>query len=380
MVSRPLRTSLIFLTFLASIHACRQTRTGGSPDGYTENGQIWAFGNVQLTDLDAPGAIMLKREASGQTLNTYRLFGAVRANDIGGGERDLAYVDYHPTADKLLAYAYKLQFVTRAGYNGNVIDVFANVLKPGRTYPDAYRLTIGTANFQSGADFATLTLSQGLKLDLIADGVFAGQWALHFPDVPKIVTKPWAGMCPKAVSQMPGQTPGQNPGQFDSCRPVPSTSDLCAGDPTKEGCRPTPPVQQPLESRTGGEALDQAEPPKATTGLEALSAEELVYVMNADVPEAKIIFQSAATKAESDEANAQTCARKFFAVGRTVGRQVNTSCVLKPAPASVQDGMLTCALTVEFDRAETYLERICDVTVTFRGKPDEVQHIQVLKR
>lgn len=376
MFPRLVVTPLVLLTFFAAMHACRPTGTGGSPDGYTENGQIWAFGSVQLADLDSPGAVMIRREASGQSLDTYRLFGAVRANDIGGGERDIAYVDYHPTADKLLAYSYQLQFVPRAGYDGKVVDVFANLKKAGRTYPTGTRLTLGTANFQSGADFATLQLTDTLKLDLIADGVFSGHWALHFPEVKKIVTKPWAGMCPKAVSQMPGQTPGQNPGQFDSCRPVPAENDLCAGDPTKEGCRPTPPVQKPL----AGGALEQTEPPKTTEGLEALSTEEMVYVMNADVLEAKILFRSATTKVDGEEVNAQTCARKFFAVGRTVGRQVNTSCVLKPAPAQIQEGFLTCALTIQFDRAETYLERICDVSVTFRGKPDEVQHIQVLKR
>lgn len=378
MIPRSIRSPLMFLAFFATINGCRQTHTGASPDGYVENGIIWAYGSVQLADLDVPGSVMLKRVTTDQTLNTYQLFGAVRATDIGGGERDLAYVDYHPTANKLLAYAYQLQFLNRAGYK-NLIDVYAVLKKSGRTWPSAHQIFIGTANFQSGADFATLTLGQNLKLDMIADGVFAGQWALHYPEVQKIVTKPWAGMCPKVVTQIPGQTPGQNPGQFDSCRPVPPTNDLCKGDPTQGGCRPKPPVQTPVQGKVGSE-LVKVEPTKAVTGLDAISAEDQVYVLEAAVSEAKIIFQSVVTKADADDVNAQTCAAKFFAIARTVGRQVNTSCILKPAPASVQDGMLTCALTVQFDRAETYLERVCDITAVFRGKPDEVQHIQVLKR
>ncbi len=378
MFPRFARTALMFLGFFSLINGCKETRTGGSPDSYVENGVLWAYGSVQLADLDAPGGVMLKRTAPDQPLDTYQMFGSVHATDIGGGERDLAYVDLHPTSDKVLAYAYQLSFV-KHGYTNDVIDVYAILRKAGRSDECRQKVYLGTANFANGSNFATVSLAEGLKLSLIANGVFSGQWALHFPEIKKVVVKPWAGMCPKVVTQMPGQTPGQNPGQFDSCRPMPAQNDLCNGDPTKEGCRPAPPVQAP-PANAGGSAAAPVEPAKAVTGLEVISADEQVYFMNADVPEAKIVFTSETLKAASEEENTALCTSKFYAVARTVGRQVNSSCVLKPAPAEFADGKLTCALTVSFDRAETYLERICDVTALFRGEPDEVQHVQVLKK
>jgi len=380
----------LFLVFAAS-DGCKPPADSSTPDSYVENGVLWAYGTVQLVDLGQPGGIMLRRATVDQSVNTqpgqtpasvYTLYGAVKATSLGGvdgGERDVAYVDYHPTADKLLVYSYQLDFVERPVANGmTLVDTYALLKKAGRSYYGRQRVYLGTANFNNGATYAAVGLAQGLKLSLIASGVYAGQWALHYPDAPKVVATPLPGMCPEGVTQMPGQNLSQNLGQYQQCRPLPAQTDLCNGDPTQDNCRPEPPVQQ--ASPSGGGAADAIGPAVTTSDLQPVSGYQNVYVMNADVKEAKIVFTSPTLAAADDVTNASTCADKFYAVARTVNREINAACVVKPAPVSPVGGHLTCAVTVGFDRAQTYLERVCDITAIFRAGPDAAQHVQVLRR
>lgn len=368
-----LRTRLIGLVLLATLNGCGMPTSDGDAEAYVENGVLWAYGSVQLADLEGPGSIVLKRRSPDQTLDTpnstseWSLFGSMLAGD----ERDLAYVDFHPSTDRVLAYTYQLEVVRRAA-QGEVLDVFAMLRKAGRSYFQRQRVFLGTAVIESG-DSAPLTLAPNLKLSLIANGVFSGQWALHYPDVQKIVVKPWQGMCSRGPTQSPGQGPGQNPGQtpgqFDTCRPLPPEKDLCGGDPTKDGCRPLPPVQQEP-------TLDPSTPDRSVGGLDHQG--EGVYLMGADVREAKMVFVSEKLTAADDSTNADLCTKKFYAVARTMGGRVNQACVLTPAPAASVDGKLACGLTIRFENAQTYLERVCDVSAVF--KDGDLQKVQVLKK
>jgi hypothetical protein len=366
-MSAALRARLLLAACLAT--ACSSPKQKANPEAYVENGTVWAFGTIQLTTLDAPGVVMLKRASADQTLDTtYSLYGATQAaaTSASTGQRDLAYGDLHPTSNRMLAYAYQVDVQMRSDY-ADAADVFALLKHAGRSYYNRERVYLGTAQFGRGGLLAQLSLADGLKLSLIADGPFAGQWALHYPDAPQYVSSPWQGQCARNVAQLPGQSPGQQVGQAMGCKPLPAQQDLCAGDPTKDGCRPAAPVQQ---------APVQAAP----AGLETISEKDGVYAMGKDTPEAKLTFVSQTLKAGSDAENAQLCAKSFLAVGRTIGREVNAACVLKPAPAASADGKLTCAVTVSFSEAQTYMEKVCDVTGAFRGDAKDQSTIQVLKK
>lgn len=372
---------LTSLVFIASLNSCGMPSNNGEPDAYlNDNGDLWAYGSIQVADLDGPGSLMLKRTAGDQTLDTnastskWALVGTLP----GGDERDVVYADLHPSLDRLLVYWYQINIEKRAGTQ-NAYDVYAVLRKAGRSYYQRQRVYVGTATFGVSADVAPMEFADGLKMSLIANGVFAGQWAVHYPDVRKVVVKPWQGMCPKTPTQMPGQSPtqrpgqnpGQNPGQFDICRPLPPEKDLCSGDPTQQGCRPLPPVQQ--EPATGG---GTERPAKTLSGLVDQGNE--VYVMNGDVAEAKMVFVSSSTVSGSSEENAELCSKKFYAVARTLNGRVNQACILTPAPASAVAGKAACGLTIRFDQAQTYQERVCDITAVF--KDAETQKVQILKK
>jgi hypothetical protein len=388
----PLRPVFVCLAALiAGLSGCHKGDTAPSTaESYVVNGAVWAYGTVQLAPLDVPGVVMVARKTavqplvSGQPAPAYQLYGAVQAatGATDAGRRDIAYVDLHPTRSRMLAYSYQLEYSYRFG-RIDEIDVWAMLKQPGRSYFNRQRVYLGMAVFQKGADIAALAPADGIKLSMIADGVFSGQWALHYPERPQLVTRPWQGMCPKTVQQMPGQNPSQNPGQYESCNALPAQQDLCNGDPTQASCRPPAPVQQRGYLPVGGGSDETIVKAYDTADLESLEEDSDVYALAADVKEGKITFVADTLAAETDEDNAALCAKRFYAIARTVDRQVNASCVLKPAPAAPRDGKLACALTVAFERAETYLERVCDVTAVFKtdkGATAEQHTVQVLKR
>ncbi len=392
MIPRLSKLSLASLMLIAVASGCKTHQQTGNSEAYVENGVLWAYGSVQLSNLEAPGIVMLKRTGV-QTVDTapaYRLYGAVQAmTGTESGERDLAYIDWHPTLNKLLAFSYQLDFIARAGV-ANQVDVYGVLRKAGRSYYSRQRVFLGTATFQTGSDLTRMELANGLKLSHIANGVFAGQWALHYPDVKMITVKAWQGICPRSVTQIPGQNPSQNPSQFDTCRPLPAQHDLCGGDPTKAGCRPKrvtqypipqdPSVPPPVDGGTDDDDHQNSDLPVVAPGSEIVVGSAPSYAMDADVKEAKLVFVAEKTKVANDDKNAETCSRKFYAVARTVGRQVNSACVIKPAPASPRDGKLTCAVTVSFQDARTYLEKVCDVTGLFQASGEASQTVQLLKR
>ncbi len=375
-------STLVFLLISAvAAQSCAQHEEVGTAESYVDNGVAWAYGTVKLGLLEqAPTkpVLVLTRKPGDQTVVTsYGLTGTVETADgTLVGSRDVAYSDLHPERTRMLAYSYQIDATARTD-GGDLVDVFALLKKAGRSYLERQRVYLGTAAFAKNENRAKLISADGLKLSLIVDGVYSGQWAMHYADAIQYVSTPWQTLCSRFPSQMPGQAqsnPGQGVGQFQTCKPIPAQQDLCQGDPTK--CRPQSPIQKPTEG--AGQPTQQP-----VTELVPVAIEEGVYAMPAGSSESKITFSSATIDVADEEMNAKLCAERFFAVARTVDRETNGACVLKPAPASVKDGKLTCAVTVAFVEARTYLEKVCNVTAAFKGETagsDERQMVQVLKR
>jgi len=389
---------VISLLTLGLVASCKVPEHRGEQESYIENGQVWAYGSVQLTHLEAPGVVVIERVAGVQTIDSggapaqgvasgsgYILMGAVQATPGEGdnGRRDLAYVDFHPSNDRLLAYAWSIEARPRAGRT-DIVDVNALLRKAGRTFSGYRRVRIGEAVFTAGTSRAQMTLGAGVKMSLIADGVFQGQWALHYPDARMVEAPNFAGFCRGSVTQLPGQLPQQNPGQRVACRPLPAQVDLCNGSPLGESCRPTPPAQSAAQSASrttqveGFEVVgDPARNVFATREAAPANPQSGETVNRSE--EGKIVFVSEQISATS-ESNAELCAEKFYAVARTEGDQVNAACRLRLAPSESVGGKLSCAVTVVFENAQTYLEKICNVSGMFVGSGETPRTVQVLKQ
>lgn len=362
----PRRASILLALSLFS--ACNAPNDQGKTEAYIDSGVVWAYGSIELASLDAPGIVMLSRTTTVESVNSsYGFYGAYKAAAAtdATGQRSLVYGDLHPDRDRMLSYTYQLDVIARSDLSG-AVDVFALLKRGGRSYWNRQRVYLGMAQFADGQTLAQMQLADGLKMSLIAEGTFAGQWALHYADAPQYVIAPWQGLCAGNVAQLPGQNPNQTVGQSMGCRALPAQQDLCNGNPTQDSCRPDAPVQQI--------------PVQAVVGLDVLSESDGVYAMPQSGGEAKLTFVSQQRSVASDVENAQLCAQVFLALGRTIGREVNAACVLKPAPATMLNGRLTCAVTIEFGDAQTYMEKVCDVTGVFRGTLGDQQTIQVLKR
>ena len=363
--------------------SCRPAPNDGETDTYIENGQMWAYGQVALTWLEGPGTLMLERKSPDQSLDTndgtidregsskFQIFGALFASTTEmSGRRDVAYVDYHATENKLLAYAWSLDVSQRPG-SPNRYDAYVVLRKSGQSKPGFKKILIGSSTFQSASQNGRIDLEPGIKLSLISEGVYQGQWAVHIPDARMTTPPNFSGFCSQKVSQMPGQMPSQNPMQKSTCRPLPPQVDLCKGTPTQAGCKPRTPVQHETPSQA----------PREVSGLAPVGepADRVYEVIESSPSSGKIVFVSSSVPANAEN-NAEFCSQRFFAVARTEGEMINTSCVLKAAPAEVTEGRLTCAVTVEFDNPQTYLEKICNVTGLFSGSPEVGQTVQILRK
>jgi len=222
--------------------------------------------------------------------------------------------------------------------------------------------------------FGVLSILSGCRKTTSAS--LAGGNVERRPDASGPTMQPRRGICPKAAVQLPGLAVAASVGRSGTCQPIPAQSDLCGGSPISGLCQPPRPPQRAFAGLVAGTA--SAEPAKAVTGLKAQAGATGVYTVVDALIDAKVAFTSAALVAASDEANATACANQFYAVARSVDRQINPFCILKPAPAAAQNGKLTCAITVAFDRPQTFLEKVCNISAVFRSDSDEVQHIQVL--
>jgi len=371
-------SSLIILVSGVVTTACKPQSSSGNPEAYIENGKIWAFGSVQLSEIDLPGSVKIERVQDDQSIDSrhlgYKIYGEIEARTGGRGKRSISYVDLHPHDSKPLAFHYDLDFALRNN-NPNQVYIYAFLRKAGQSYGNRQRVYLGFANFENDQTITKLQFNNGLRISQIGDGVNAGQWALHYPDIKKIVLTPYNGRCPKFVGQMPGQNPSQNPAQFKGCRPIPAEVDLCQSNPTQTGCSPNFPSQ----SKRSLESTYIPEIEASTNGLVVVGGKEDVYILDSVDKEAKIVFESKNIEVSADS-NSEVCRNTFYVIAKTVGGQLNDSCQLKPAPVESVNGKLTCAVSIEFVDAQTYMDKVCNLTAVFKDTVDESHTIQVLKK
>jgi len=356
-----------FIVIVMITGGCRRQNGGSGPFQYEENGRKWAHGEVKVGDLTRDFSLVVQRKTSGQAFDTYHL-----AARIGSDTVPVAYVDLHPTQGIYLAYVYSVEFRSQDGKQGNIYGVLE---KGGRSFNSRQYVHLGEASFKDQEDEAPLSLNQGVHVSEIVDGPFKGNLAVHYPEMAKVVSKPWQGLCPRYDSLsygVPIDGGGAASGAtFDVCRPLTIENDLCQGDPTRPDCRPRPPIAA---------AVNRGEGQYRVENLEKLDVALASYALARVSTEGRIEFRSRQLAVTSAEMNREWCAEKFAAVGRTIGDRRNEACILRPSPAEPKDGFLTCAVTIGFERAQTYMEKTCNVTAIFMGPKDELVKIQVLKR
>lgn len=355
------------LLFLVISTACRRQTGGSSAYEYEENGRKWAHGEVKVGDFSRDFSLSIQRKSSGQPFDIYHLVARVGSETL-----PIAYVDLHPKEEIYLAYVYTVEFRSQDGKQG---DIYAVLEKGGRTFNGRQYVNLGRATFKDREEETAFTPNGGLHVSEIVDGPFKGNLGLHYPQMSKIVSKPWQGLCPRFDSLSYGipVEGGASPlsAALELCRPLNMENDLCLGDPTRPDCRPKPPL--PV---TGGNDSGQYR----VENLEKLDVAQAIYALARVSTEGRIEFRSRQIKVTSADMNREWCAEKFAAVGRTIGDRRNDACVLRPTPTEPKDGFLTCAVTIGFERAQTYMEKVCNVMAIFGGASGEMVRVQVLKR
>ena len=303
------RIILIALTGMAAM-ACRDRGNASARvKSYEENGVVWGWGDIRLAAAPVTTGIFLDRLPSGAPNGqTFKLVGA---DSSSASTTDLFYADWHPLLDSLQPVVFASQFYLqdRSGARGTM-DVYVKLKKPGRTWPDAFTLAVGTADVRNAsAGRYPVRLSDGLKVSLISAGQQHGAVAFHYADLP-----------------------------YES-----GNSDIGT----------SPPPENRLEAdgfsttQRGGQTLWSLAPGG----------------------QGKLTFISKSLQAKPED-HPRLCHDKFFAVGRTAGNQVNKSCKLTLAPADGNSGWLTCALFVQIDNPATNAEKTCRVIGSFLADGD----------
>jgi hypothetical protein len=355
------------LLFLVISTACRRQAGGSSAYEYEENGRKWAHGEVKVGDFSRDFSLSLQRKSSGQPFDIYHLVARVGSDTL-----PIAYVDLHPKEEIYLAYVYTVEFRSQDGKLG---DVYAVLEKGGRTFNGRQYVHLGRASFKDREEETSFTPNGGVHVSEIVDGPFKGNLGIHYPQLSKIVSKPWQGVCPRFDSLSYGipVEGGASPlgAALELCRPLNMENDLCQGDPTRSECRPKPPQTVTIGNDSGQYRVEN---------LEKLDVAQAIHALARVSTEGRIEFRSSQIKVTSADMNRQWCDEKFAAVGRTIGDRRNDACVLRPTPTEPKDGFMTCAVTIGFERAQTYMEKVCNVTAIFGGASGEMVRVQVLKR
>ncbi len=304
------RIILIALAGFAAT-ACRDRGSASAQiKSYEENGVVWGWGDIRLAVAPVTTGIFLDRlptpAPNGQT------FKLVGADSSSASTTDLFYADWHPFLDPVQPVVFASQFYLqeRAGARGTM-DVYVKLKKPGRTWPDAFTLAVGTADVRNvSTGRYPVRLSDGLKVSLIAAGQQRGAVAFHYADLP-----------------------------------------IEAGN-SNVGTSPPP------ENRLEADGFSTAQRGGQTLWSLAPGGQ------------GKLTFISKTIQGKPED-HPRLCHDKFFAVARTASNQVNKSCKLTLAPADGNSGWLTCALFVQFDNPATNAEKTCRVIGSFLGDADQ---------
>jgi hypothetical protein len=374
---------------------------------FSENGVLWAYGRVELESLASSSLLLLKRTAPDQNIDNstnssgtndaaddtpssvYELLGAQEALSLNDAldrpeHFDLAYVDYNPqltVLTDLLALSYELDVEIQEVKDvknedtADLVTVYAILKKPSRSFSDGQgqKILLGQGYFQYGSGLTVLKPATDLRVSKIASGVYSGQWAMHYaPSEQDPIDA-----CQVPLSELPGFNSSQRLNEETVCIPKPATFDLCHSNPALAGCRPKTisnpnPLKYPVIT---GEELEQL--PALNTAVDTENNFVSSLVLRT-TKTAKLTFTSATLKANEQD-NAMLCQNLFNAVARTIDGQINSSCILTPAPAKIREGQLTCGLSIKFVEARTYMDKVCNITAIFGGANGETQTAQVLK-
>ena len=312
--------SLATMVGLASLGACRDRGESSARvkavKKYEENGVVWGWGDVRLTVPTATTGIFLDRLPEGAPNGqTFKLVGA---DPRTGSTTDLFYADWHLTLDPPVPVLFVSQYYLqeRAGARGTT-DVYVKLKKPGRTWPESFAVSVGTADVrdESLARYPVKMVG-GLKISTSAAGEQRGAVVFHYADLPRNGGGGGAG-----------------------------------------GAMPA--------NRIEGEGFN-------ATQREGQTIWSLVAGS-----QGKLTFVSRSIEAKPED-HPRLCHDQFFAGARTAGNQVNKSCKLTLAPADSITGWLTCALLVRFDNPGSTSEKTCRVIASFLGEDDDSDQLSAV--
>jgi len=291
-----------------AISACRDRNNSQARiAAYEENGVVWGWGEIRLATPATTTGIFLDRlpqpAPNGQI---FKLVGADGANTT-----DVFYADWHPVLDPPVPVVFASQFFLqeRAGARGGILDVYVKLKKPGRSWPEAYTLSVGTADISGRAvDRYPVSLADGLRLSRLVSGAQRGAVVFHYADLPRDVNDDADGA------------------------PAPAR-------------------------RLGAEGFNET-----TQGGQAVLA----------LPagsQGKLTFTSRSIKAKPAD-HPRLCQDQFFAGARSASNQVNKACKITLAPSDSTSNWLTCSLLVQFDNPVTVAEKTCRVIGSFLDEND----------
>jgi hypothetical protein len=315
-----LRKALIYGAVISSTFtgiSCRErNKAQARIAAYEENGVVWGWGDIRLASPSATTGIFLDRlPVPGPGGQTMKLVGAdsATANAI-----DVFYADWHPVLDPAIPVVFASQFYLqdRAGGRAGLLDVFVKLKKPGRSWPEAYTLSVGTADIRdpSGSRYP-VRLADGVKMSRVAAGDHRGAVVFHYADLPRDLSDD-AGAPPSRRLIVEGFNETMRDGQRVWALPAGS--------------------------------------------------------------QGKLTFISRSIQAKPAD-HPRLCQDQFFAGARTASNQVNKACKLTLAPSDSNSNWLTCSLLVQFENPEnpsnpvgpmTASEKTCRVIGSFLDEND----------
>lgn len=297
-----------FVISIGSV-ACRDRKNAQARvQGYEENGVVWGWGDVRLATPSATTGIFLDRLP--ETTPSGQKFKLVGADTATGSTTDLFYADWHPLLDPPVPVVFVSQFyVQERGGAAGTMDVYVKIKKPGRTWPEAFTLSVGTADVRNRqVSRIPVSLVDGLRLSRLLSGDQRGSVVFHYADLPR---------------DLPGGPGGMPPGQRLSA----------------EGFNPVTQDGQRVWGLPAG-------------------------------MQGKLTFVSRSLQAKPAE-HPRLCQDHFFAAARSASNQVNKACKLTLAPAESDSGWLTCSLLVQIENPFAPADKTCRVIGSFLDENDE---------
>jgi hypothetical protein len=148
---------------------------------------VWGYGKFRLSAAPQSSGLFLDRlPQRGPNGQVFKLVGA----DIASGAiYDLSYLDFHPSKDPAfvntpVVFVSQFFLQERAGGRG-LMDVYVKLRKPGRSWAEAFSLTVGTADIRdSSRQRYPVQLAQGARLVMIENCAQCNGLGFMYADIP----------------------------------------------------------------------------------------------------------------------------------------------------------------------------------------------------